>query len=267
MKSTSDILARIVAERETDVKTAKAQVPEESLRRRLGLRRPHSLRARLTADRAWPQIIAEVKKASPSGGLLCPDYQPSAIARAYAAAGATAISVLTEPRHFLGSGADLEAVRAAVAIPVLRKDFIVDPYQLLEAAAWGADVVLLIAAALAPRQLATLYRESLALGLEALVEAHTAEEVEWALALDEAITGVNSRNLKTLQTDLNVARELIRHVPSTRLAVAESGIRTGAEIRELQHLGYRGFLVGASLLKSGDPGAALRTLIEEEERL
>jgi indole-3-glycerol phosphate synthase len=174
--------------------------------------------------------------------------------------GAAAISVLTEPNYFMGSQADLKAVRRCVTVPVLRKDFMVDIYQLMEAAAWGADVILLIVAALSPPQLKVLYKESQELGLEAIVEVHTAEELKVALTCDEAIIGVNSRNLKTLKTDLAVAYELAKVMPKGRICIAESGIKTKDDIRGLQDAGYKGFLIGESLLREPLPGKALKAL-------
>lgn len=255
-----NILEQIVAERRTDVERRRSSVPERELSRRAGRRTHHGM-AKALSGFAVPRIIAEVKKASPSAGLLKPDYDPAATARAFAAAGAAGISVLTEPLHFLGSDEHLVAVRNAVDLPVLRKDFVCDEYQVLEAAALGADCILLIVAVLSDRELAALYACASGLGLDVLVEAHTRDELTRALELDGAIVGVNSRNLKTLKTDLGIARELAAHIPAGRLAVAESGIRTAAEVRELMGLGYRGFLVGESLARSADAGDAVRALL------
>ncbi len=246
-------------ERRVDVAAARAAVSDAELRRLASTRRHHSLAAALRAALVRA-IIAEMKKASPSAGLLRPDYRPVEIAGVYAAAGAAGLSVLTEPRHFLGSAEHLRAVRAAVELPILRKDFTTDPYQVLEAAAWGADVVLLIVAALEVDALRRLHATAMELGLEVLAEAHTAAEVECALTLDGAIVGVNSRNLKTLKTDLGVARELAACIPRGRLCIAESGMSRRAEIEALAGVGYQGFLIGESLLASTDPGAKLREL-------
>jgi indole-3-glycerol phosphate synthase len=254
------ILDRIMQERRRDVDAARARVPEDALRRAAAARTPLSLARRLCRP-GPPAVIAEVKKASPSAGVLQPDYQPARLARAYVDAGAAAISVLTEPHHFLGSADDLRAVRAAVDVPILRKDFLCDPYQVAEAAAWGADVVLLIAAALDDTRLRVLYDTARAFGLEVLAEAHTAEEVDRVLALPEAIVGVNSRDLKTLHTDLAVARRLAGRIPPDRTAVAESGIRTRADLLALQARRYAGFLVGESLLRAGDVQAKLGSLL------
>jgi indole-3-glycerol phosphate synthase len=255
-----NILEAIMAERRRAVARARRRVPLAALEAAAAGRRHRSLAARLAGARGTA-IIAELKRASPSAGLLRVDYRPARLAAAYAAAGACGLSVLTEPRHFRGSAAHLKAARRATALPVLRKDFMVDPYQAAEAAAWGADVVLLILAALAPAEARALYDAARAYGLEVLAEAHTAAEVDAALALKDAIVGVNSRNLKTLRTDLRTARRLAAAIPRGRLAVAESGIRTRRDIEGLEAAGYRGFLIGESLLAAPDPGAKLRELL------
>jgi len=254
-----DILQSIMAERRRDVGAARESVPVESLAAAVEARTHHSLSAALAADGTG--IIAEMKKASPSAGLLREQYEPADIARMYARTGACGLSVLTEPRHFAGDEQHLRSARCACDLPILRKDFMCDPYQVCEAAAWGADVVLLIVAALERGQLREMYDEAVRLGLDVLAEAHTGEEVETALGLEGAIVGVNSRNLKTLKTDLAVARELAERVPGDRLSVAESGIRTRDDVEALERLGYNGFLVGESLMRAPDPGAALASLL------
>lgn len=254
------VLDTIMSERRAAVEQARSRIPSELLREQARSRRHHSLAGRLRGG-SGTRIIAETKKASPSAGLLRPDYDPAALAETYAAAGACAISVLTEPLHFLGSESDLRAVRAAVDLPILRKDFLCDPYQVLEAAAWGADVVLLIAAALQPGEMRALHAAAREMGLDVLCEAHTAAEVDAALALEDAIVGVNSRNLHTLRTDLGVARDLAKRIPADRASVAESGIRTRSDIDALREAGYRGFLIGEALLTGPDAGAKLRELL------
>ncbi len=259
-KSQEDVLVRIVRDRRKDIAAAKRSVAVNELFCLIEQRVDyHSLSDALRTSPA-PRIIAEIKKASPSAGQLRTSFDPAAIAQAYVSGGAAAISVLTEPNYFMGSQADLKVVRRCVKVPVLRKDFMVDVYQLMEAAAWGADVVLLIVAALAPGQLELLYKEVLELGLEAIVEVHTAEELKLALACKEAIIGVNSRNLKTLKTDLAVAHELAKRIPKDRIAIAESGIKTREDILGLQDAGYKGFLIGESLLRETSPGKALKAL-------
>ncbi len=255
-----NILECIMAERRTAVRAAQAQVPAASLRAAAAGRVYHRLKPRLRDRGGQTCVVAEMKKASPSAGLLRPDYDPAAIARSYTAAGAAGLSVLTEPLHFLGSEAHLRAARAATDRPVLRKDFMVDAYQVTEAAAWGADVILLIAAGLPDGLMRTLYEQALALGLEVLAEVHTHEELERVLPLGEAIIGVNSRNLKTLKTDLATAHALVAEIPPGRLSMAESGISCRDEILALETAGYDGFLIGESLLRHSDPGAALAAL-------
>lgn len=254
-----DILRQIMDERRGAVEEAQTAVPIEALRERAADRVHHSLVA--TLGREGTSIVAEVKKASPSAGLLRPEYDPGAMAGIYEANGACGISVLTEPKHFLGSAAHLEAVRAAVSLPVLRKDFMCDPYQVIEAAAWGADVILLIVAALDDGLMRTLYETARELGLDVLAESHNEAELERALALDDAIVGVNSRNLKTLKTDLAVAHALSGKLPAGRLSLAESGIKTRADIEGLAGAGYSGFLIGESIVGNEDPGTKLRELL------
>lgn len=259
-KIEADVLSRIVRDRRKDVAAARRSVAVNELYSLIEQRVQYrSLSVALRHD-PEPRIIAEVKKASPSAGLLRPSFDPGALAQSYVSGGATAISVLTEPHYFQGSPADLKTVRRCVALPVLRKDFMVDVYQLMEAAAWGADVVLLIVAALEADHCAMLYKESRELGLDVIVEVHTAGEMKVALACEEAIIGVNSRNLKTLVTDLAVAHDLAKMIPADRLAIAESGIRTRADILDLQEVGYKGFLIGESLLRETSPGKALKAL-------
>lgn len=256
-----DILKRIMQERRKAVSAAKREISQDELLWEAEKRPQRFSLGAALRNRVTPAVIAETKKASPSAGPLRSVYNPAAIAQGYAAAGAVGISVLTEPRHFLGSAGDLRAVRKAVELPVLRKDFICDTYQLAEAAAWGADVVLLIVAALQPDHCQLLYREARALDLEVLVEIHTVEELACALACEEAIIGVNSRNLKTLVTDLAVAYDLVTSIPDDRLCIAESGIRSSADISGLQSAGFDGFLIGESLLREPNPGKALKALV------
>lgn len=254
-----------MAERRNDAQQASAHRPLERLERIVaGLPRSRSLKERLTraGERNRPAgIIAEVKKASPSAGLLCESYDPAALARMYAQAGAVGVSVLTEPRHFLGRDEDLKQVRQAVNLPVLRKDFMSDPYQVFETRVLGADVVLLIAAGLDDPLLKQLYIIALTIGLDVIVEVHTRDELDRVLPLDQAILGVNSRDLNTLKTDLAIARNLAPLIPPGRLAIAESGIKSRRDIEDLQTQGYKGFLIGETLMKSGDVAVTLRTLL------
>jgi indole-3-glycerol phosphate synthase len=206
-------------------------------------------------------VIAEVKRSSPSKGNLAPITDPAALAEKYQEAGAAAVSVLTEQRRFGGSLADLDAVRSRIEIPVLRKDFMVDEYQFLEARAHGADIVLLIVAALSKSQLKDFYDLATELGMASLIEVHTQSELESAMDISPRIVGVNSRNLKTLEVSASVFEELIPAIPSAVIRVAESGISTRADVAQAQKAGATAILVGESLVKSGDPISAMRELL------
>lgn len=257
--SVKNLLQAITKMRQQDAFIAQRKIPVSELVQKAAGRKPRSLR-RVLEDSEGPiyRIIAETKKASPSAGTLISDYHPEAIAKEYEAAGAVAISVLTEPHYFRGSGDDLVAVRQAVDVPILRKDFITEPYQLFEAAAWGADVVLLIAAALDHKRLESLAKQALELSLEPLIEVHTETELKQALRIPEVLIGVNSRDLRTLTTDLGIARQLAGIIPKERLAIAESGIRNADDLENLSKCGYRGFLIGEHLLRGGKPGVTLQ---------
>ncbi|HVF48310.1 MAG TPA: indole-3-glycerol phosphate synthase TrpC [Pyrinomonadaceae bacterium] len=207
-------------------------------------------------------IIAEIKRASPSKGVIKGDIDVARFARSYAVGGAAAISVLTEPTHFGGSISDLVAAARAVEIPVLRKDFIVDDYQIVEAAAGGASAILLIVAALSPDELRDLHAVAADLGVDILVEVHDLAEMRLAAEIGAKIIGVNNRDLHSLQVSLDTSRRLIEQRPSDVLMVAESGLTTPDEIRELFGLGYDGFLVGETLMRSTDISETLRRLSE-----
>jgi indole-3-glycerol phosphate synthase len=206
-------------------------------------------------------VIAECKRRSPSRGVLRADYDPAAIASGYAAAGAAAISVLTEPTFFDGSLDHLRAVRHAVDAPLLRKDFIVSEYQLLEARAAGADAALLIVAALTPEALDRLASAAAALGLDTLVEVHDERELDAAIGAGARIIGVNNRNLRTLQVDVHASERLISCIPGDLIAVSESGLKTPEELRRLTALGYRAFLIGERFMTEPDPGASLARFV------
>jgi indole-3-glycerol phosphate synthase len=206
-------------------------------------------------------VIAEVKRSSPSKGELAAITDPAALATQYQEAGASAVSVLTERRRFGGSLADLDAVRNRVTIPVLRKDFMVDEYQFLEARAHGADIVLLIVAALSRSQLKDFYDLSCELSMASLIEVHTAQELESAMEISPRMIGINSRNLKTLDVDTQAFADLIPQIPAEIIRVAESGISTRGDVQGAQAAGASVILVGEALVKSGDPISAMQELL------
>jgi indole-3-glycerol phosphate synthase len=255
----ADLLETILAATRTRVAARRELVSDTALEARIGSQ-PGTRGFRSALSRQSVNIIAECKRRSPSKGLLRADYDPARIASAYERAGAAAISVLTEPTFFDGELSHLEAVHEAVAVPVLRKDFIVDRYQLLEARSAGADAVLLIVAALDDPSLANLRGEAAALGLDTLVEVHDAGELERAVRAGADIIGVNNRNLRTLEVDLSASDRLAARMPASVVAVAESGLRTREDIEGLTARGYRAFLVGERLMTAEDPGSALAAL-------
>jgi indole-3-glycerol phosphate synthase len=258
----ADLLETIVAATRRVVLVRQEREPIGAMGRRAEAReaRRGAFRAAIgRVDRL--NVIAECKRRSPSRGVLRADYDPAAIAAGYAAAGAAAISVLTEPTFFDGSLRHLEAVRDATEVPVLRKDFIVSEYQLLEAKAAGADAVLLIVSALAPRELITLRERAAALGLDTLIEAHSAEEIDRAIDAGADIVGVNNRNLRTLVVNVDASAELIARVPPGIVAVSESGLRSADDLLRLSELGYRAFLIGERFMTTVDPGASLAALL------
>jgi indole-3-glycerol phosphate synthase len=261
--STPDLLAAIVAGARRITEVRRAQVPEAALERAAVTRAPRGARfvSALTGS-ASPRVIAECKRRSPSRGILRADYDAPAHAAAYATAGAAAISVLTEPTFFDGSLDDLQRVRAAVTLPLLRKDFIVTRYQLLEAAAAGADAVLLIVGALDQPALVALLRDSAQLGLAALVEVHDRLELAHAIDAGAQVIGVNSRDLRTLSVDPQIHEDLIALMPQQSIAIAESGLSSAADLHRLEAAGYRAFLVGERLITQASPGLALRELRE-----
>jgi indole-3-glycerol phosphate synthase len=205
-------------------------------------------------------IIAEVKKASPSKGVIRADFEPKAIARSYAKAGATCLSVLTDEKYFQGRDAFLTEIHQTVDLPLLRKDFIVDPYQLPESRVIGADCILLIVAALDPGELAELHAEAKGLTLDVLIEVHDEAELETALTLDPTLIGINNRNLKTFETSLDNTFRLLPHIPDDVLVVTESGIHTSEDVQAMHDHGVHAFLVGEAFMRAEDPGGALRSL-------
>lgn len=260
----SDTLARIIADKRADLAERRARRPLQRViddARTIPAPRGfvRALRAATAAGRYG--LIAEIKKASPSKGLIRPDFDPPALARAYAAGGATCLSVLTDTPYFQGRDTDLVAARGAVQIPILRKDFTVDPYQVAEARALGADCILLILAALDDSAAAEIEAAARDLQLDVLLEVHDETELERALQLGSPLLGVNNRNLKTLAVDLGTTERLAALVPSDRLLVCESGIRAPADLQRMAHVGASCFLVGEQLMSQPDVQAATRALL------
>jgi indole-3-glycerol phosphate synthase len=256
VKAVPDILARIVDQKKAGPRRITPQLESAAERSIVGRRDFANALTRSTLA-----IIAEIKKASPSKGVLAAEFNPAAIARMYAGGGAAALSVLTDGPNFQGSLDDLKAARASVAIPVLRKDFTIGEFDVIEAAAAGADAILLIAAILGERHLRD-YRELAAkYRMAALVEIHDEDELRIAAASGATIVGVNNRDLHTFQVSLDVSLRLAALIPAGVVRVAESGIHSAADIQRLQAAGYAAFLVGEHLMRSGDPAAAVRALI------
>ena len=267
--TTADLLATIVAATRRIIEVREAREPASIVAARAERRAPHAGRFRaalqtsaVTEGRALPRVIAECKRRSPSRGVLRAEYDPVAIATGYEKSGAAAISVLTEPTFFDGALEHLQAVRDAVSIPILRKDFIVSDYQLFEARAAGADAVLLIVAALAPDALRALHACAVTLGLDVLVEVHSPEELTVAVDAGAGIIGVNNRNLRTLAVDVVASEEIIGRMPPGTVAVSESGLKTPADLVRLRQLGYDAFLIGERFMTEADPGAELHALLE-----
>ncbi|GIW41675.1 MAG: indole-3-glycerol phosphate synthase [Candidatus Binatia bacterium] len=255
------ILDRILERRRERLAEAKRRVPEAELRARSLYSVPRrSFLAALSAP--GRRIVAEVKRASPSRGEIRSGADAAEIAREYREAGAAAVSVLTEPDFFRGSSEDLVRVRETVDLPLLRKDFLFDPYQVLEARALGADAVLWIVAALPRSALSELLACASEAGLDSLVEVHDERELEDALAAGATIVGINNRDLRTFETSLEVTERLVRLVPPGVVVVAESGIDGPADVRRLERSGVRRFLVGETLMRAPSPGAKLRELLE-----
>jgi indole-3-glycerol phosphate synthase len=252
-----NILERIVEAKRAEVAAAKRERPDvEALARMASTTRDFvgALRARR------PAVIAEIKRASPSKGLLRANFDPSAIAKSYEKAGAACMSVLTDREFFQGAAAHLVAARAACALPALRKDFLIDPYQVFEARALGADCVLLIVACLEDGQMRELERLAHALAMAVLVEVHDADELERALTLQTPLIGINNRNLRSFDTRLETTLDLLPRIPKTRMVITESGILSSADVRRMREHGVNAFLVGEAFMRAEDPGQELKKL-------
>lgn len=258
-----DILKRIVAVKHEEMKAARARRSLASLREEAEADRvtrgfERALRAKIAAGHSG--VIAEIKKASPSKGVIRADFRPAEIAQSYERHGAACLSVLTDEQFFQGSADYLRQARAAVALPVLRKDFMVDEYQVFEARAMGADCILLIAACLDDAQMADLEACALGLGLDVLVEVHDGAELARALRLKTPLVGINNRNLRTFEVTLDTTLGLLRDVPADRLLVTESGILAPADVQTLRAAQVHAFLVGEAFMRAPDPGQALSAL-------
>jgi len=252
------VLDRILAHKRRELAAERLNVPLELLEKARPTRR-RGFRAALESRQ--PAVISEIKRASPSAGLIAPNFDPAVTAQGYERAGAAALSVLTDSRFFKGSLAHLAAARAATSLPLLRKDFTIDPYHVLQASAGGADCVLLIVAALADAELRELLAAAAEVHLDALVEVHDSGELDRALDAGATIVGVNNRNLKTMEVSLRTSLDLARRIPGGILRISESGIRTPDDVLRLRDAGYHGFLIGEGLMRHSDPGSALADLL------
>ncbi|GAB1408600.1 indole-3-glycerol phosphate synthase TrpC [Thermomonas brevis] len=258
-----DVLQRILARKQQEVAERRARVPLPELQARAAVASPprgfaDAIDATIAAGRA--AVIAEVKKASPSKGVIRADFDPAAIARSYADGGAACLSVLTDVDFFQGSDAYLQQARAACALPVLRKDFVVDAYQVHEARALGADCILLIAAALDDARMSEFAFIAAELGMDVLVEVHDLDELERALPVPSRLLGINNRNLRSFEVSLQTTLDLQPMVPADRVLVTESGILAAADVALMRDAGVHAFLVGEAFMRQPDPGAALREL-------
>jgi indole-3-glycerol phosphate synthase len=256
----SDVLQRILARKRDEVAERQRALPQREVEALADIAdRPRGFMAALRerVERGDSAVIAEIKKASPSKGLLRPDFDPASIARSYAAHGAACLSVLTDVDFFQGADVYLRQARAACALPVLRKDFVIDPYQIYEARALDADCILLIVAALEDVELSELHRLALHLGMDVLVEVHDGEELERALDLDAAMIGINNRDLRSFETRLETTLDLRGRVPAGVLLVTESGILAPEDVERMRAADVRAFLVGEAFMRAESPGAAL----------
>ncbi|ARU30579.1 indole-3-glycerol-phosphate synthase [Sulfuriferula sp. AH1] len=259
----SDILDKILATKQREIAVAQSQISLDEIKTRaIAMPAPRdfvgAIRQRVAQQR--PAVIAEIKRASPSKGLLRADFQPAEIARTYAQHGAACLSVLTDRDYFQGSAKYLIAARAACELPVLRKDFMIDPYQVYEARAMGADCILLIVAALSLTQMQELEAIANELGMAVLVESHSSEELDIALQLDTPLQGINNRNLRTFETSLDTTLQLLNQIDANRIVITESGIHSRADVERMQAHQVHGFLVGEAFMRADDPGVELARL-------
>jgi indole-3-glycerol phosphate synthase len=258
-----NILDRIMAVKRAEVAAAQKSVPSSSLEDLAARQKPprdfvSALRRKIDAGEA--AVIAEIKRASPSKGVMREQFDPAQIAMSYAAGGAACLSVLTDREFFQGAPEHLAAARAACALPALRKDFVFDPYQVLEARAMGADCILLIAACLSAAEMKALEGAAEALGMAVLVEVHDAAELDAALTLRTPLIGVNNRDLRTFETRIETTLGLLQRMPADRIVITESGIASPADVARLRSRGVNAFLVGEAFMRAPDPGGALRAL-------
>lgn len=261
--SQSDILQKILQTKQQEIQERSAQISLAQLKEQATHAEPvrgflRSMQTKIQAQQV--AVIAEIKKASPSKGVIRADFDPPAIAQSYAQAGAACLSVLTDAQYFQGHEDYLKAARAACTLPVIRKDFIIDPYQIYETRAMGADCILLIVSALTDKQLNDLYATATHLGMDVLIEVHDRDELMRTLPLNAPLIGINNRNLRTFATSLNTTLDLLVDVPSSSLLVTESGIHTPADVKLMRDHQVNAFLVGEAFMRAADPGAALANL-------
>ena len=267
MNDTPDILKKIVARKLEEIEVARQQISLDELQQGLDRKSPPrgfvaSIKKKLAAGK--PGVIAEIKKASPSKGVLRENFQPAEIAKSYARQGAACLSVLTDIDFFQGSPEYLKQARAACELPVIRKDFIIDPYQVYEARAMEADCILLIAACLSDEQLGNLNALAQSLGMDVLIEVHDAEELQRALQVPNPMIGINNRNLRTFKVSLQTTLDMLGQIPDDRLVITESGILAPADVALMREHDVHGFLVGEAFMRAEDPGSELARLFFTE---